>query len=139
MSRFKKPLLAVTLGIFLLGGLTACDTLPVSAYYGNYGRYAYDDYYYYPSQRIYYHPYSGYYYYPYRSRWIKVRKLPSRYRLPNRGRVVFKHENNKPWAHHREHRRRYRMKQERRVDADSDRRERRRNRELYERRLERVR
>ena len=85
----KSPLAATLLGLVLLAGLSACDTIPVTTYWSGYGI-GYDDYYYYPTTRVYYQPYSGYYYYPSGDRWLKVRTLPTRYRIDDRYRVVIK-------------------------------------------------
>jgi hypothetical protein len=126
----QSPLAAALLGLVLMTGLTACDTVPVTAYYSNYGV-GYDDYYYYPTAGIYFQPYTGFYFYPSGSTWVSVRTLPSRYRIDDRYRVVVKHPHGRPWAHQHQHRKCHGVRHHHRIDPVADRRERERNRELY--------
>lgn len=98
------------LGVALVGGLAACTYTP--AYHRAPPRYVhppyYYDYYYYPNTDVYFHIYSGRYYYHAPKRWVRVKTLPKRIYLDHRYRVPLRVWNEKPYAHHREHRDRYR-------------------------------
>ena len=110
--KFRKIWLKTFAGVFILGSLislTACDddvrvrSVSVgSSYYHPY------DYYYYPNTRIYFNISTGYYYYPDRDRWVRIKRLPPRYRLNNNDRVTVRIKSkDQPYLYHNQHRAKY--------------------------------
>lgn len=116
----KKPSLKSVAAVFVVGallGLTACDDVRVrsvavgSSYYQPY------DYYYYPNTRIYFNISTGYYYYPDRDRWVRIKRLPPRYRLNHNDRVTIRIKSkDQPYLYHKEHRARYAPRRQYRRD-----------------------
>lgn len=67
----------------------------------------YHQYWYYPSSRIYYDVTKHVYYLPSANRWVRVKRLPSRYRIDPKERVSLRESGNRPYVRHHEHARRY--------------------------------
>ncbi len=108
----SKPRLKIAAGVFVVGsllGLSGCDddvrvrSVSVgSSYYQPY------DYYYYPNTRIYLNISTGYYYYPDRDRWVRIKRLPPRYRLNHNDRVTIRIKfKDQPYLYHKQHRAKY--------------------------------
>lgn len=76
---------------------------PASHHYPSY----YYDYYYYPDVDVYFHLYSGHYYYRRNGAWVSVDVLPPRIHLDRYHRVPLRIWHERPYVHHREHRKRY--------------------------------
>jgi hypothetical protein len=104
-----KPLLAGVLLLSLTGALIGCGggthyhaphPAPVYAWYPY-------DYFYYPGVRVYFHIHTGYYWYRQHDRWYRARTLPPHLVLLPRDRVRIRVEDDRPWAHHDEHLKRY--------------------------------
>ena len=130
-SHFRKCLLILALVL----GLVSCAN---DSYYSGpppHAHHLYNHpygYYYYPSVRVYFRYSTGYYYYPYGSNWIKTRRLPPKYRLDQRDRVIIRIENDKPYARHPQHREKYRPHPDYHPDPYRDEKERYYNKKRYE-------
>ena len=121
--------LSALLGIAFALSLTACTDVPA---YGPHAHYDPYDYYYYPSVGIYFRYSTGYYYYPSGTIWNKTRKLPPRYRLDPRDRIVIRIDNDKPYERYHQHQERYRPRPDYHPDHYRDEKERYSNRKRYE-------
>lgn len=100
-----------------------------------YGSSYYDDpydYYYYPDSRVYFNISSGYYYYPDRDRWYRVRELPPRYHLDNRGRVPLRIATDKPYSMQHDHQKKFRPNSQFKFEPKRDQDERRENERRHE-------
>jgi hypothetical protein len=117
------------LGIIFLMSLVACAYAPPHPHHAHYHAY---DYYYYPSMRVYFRYSTGYYYYPSGTVWIKTRRLPPKYRLDQRDRVIIRIEKDKPYARHHKHQEKYRPHPDYRSDPYRDEKERYYNQKQYE-------
>jgi len=130
MNKIPVYLLLGIMSALAGAGLTACATEPPPpAYHSHYHPY---DYYYYPSIGIYYRYSTGYYYYPSGSVWIKTRKLPPRYQLDQRDRVMIRIDNDQPYQKHHQHQEKYRPRPDYHPDPYRNEKERYYNQKQYE-------
>lgn len=127
-QKFRHSLARV-LGIILVMSFIACAYEPSHPPHAHYHAH---DYYYYPSVRVYFRYSTGYYYYPSGTVWIKTRRLPPKYRLDQRDRVIIRIEKDKPYARHHQHREKYRPHPDYRSDPYRDEKERYYNKNRYE-------